>query len=54
MQRGANRVFNAENAEAQEAQRCEGGDFGRVDRGASRLELDGGMCETRRTNECLN
>ena len=45
------------NAEAQEAQRGEGGDFGRVDGGASRLDLDGGTCETRetcRTNECLN
>ena len=39
--------FNAEKAEAQEAQRGEGegGDFGRVDGGALRLDLDGGVVE---------
>ena len=33
------------NAEAQEAQRGEGGDFCRVDGGASRLDLDGRVVE---------
>ena len=42
---GCESGFNAEKAEAQEAQRGEGGNFGRVDGGASRLDLDGGVVE---------